>query len=99
MRPLLSREEINALLDEPGASMEESPRQLTIELGRQRIALQGLLNLDPGTVIEFNQSLGKPYEIRAKDKLIAYGELVILNGKLVIQITRLVDCSDEEATE
>lgn len=94
MCPLLSREEIDALLGEPLVPLEETPRQLTIELGRQRIEWQDLLNLTQGTVIEFNPSLGGPYEIRANDKLIAHGKLTVLDGKLVIQITDLVDCRD-----
>ncbi len=99
MRPLLSREEIKALLDESDASLEVPLRQLTIELGRQRIALQGLLNLDQGTVIELSQLFGRPYEIRANDHVIAYGELVISNSKLAILITDLVDDGDAKPSE
>ncbi len=95
MCPLLNREEINALLGEPKASRGEPPNQVTIDLGCQRVVLQGSLSLAQGTVIELNQSLEGPYEIRANDKLFAYGKLVALDGRVVIQIAYLAGQSHE----
>lgn len=99
MHPLLSREEIHALLNESGEPPGEPPCQLIIEPGQQCIVLQGLFDLRQGAVIELNPSLDRPYEIRSKGRLVAYGALVVLDGKLVLQITHLIDCHDDGIVE
>jgi flagellar motor switch/type III secretory pathway protein FliN len=94
MHPLLSREEISALLDESEKPREKSSNQLTIEMGQQCIMLEGVFDLNQGAVIEINSSLDRSYEIRSKDQLVAYGVLAVLDGKLVLQITHLIDYND-----
>jgi hypothetical protein len=94
MHPLLSREEISALLDESEKPREKSSDQLTIEMGQQCIMLEGVFDLNQGAVIEINSLLDKSYEIRSKDQLVAYGVLAVLDGKLVLQITHLIDYND-----
>jgi len=94
MHPLLSREEINALLGESEKPREKPLCQLTIEMGQQCIVLKGLFDLNEGAVIEINSSLDRSYEIRSKDQLVAYGVLAVLDGKLVLQITHRIDCND-----
>ena len=98
MRPLLSREEINALLHEAKRDMGTTPGPSIIDLRRQYIMAPDAVGLDPGSMIELNMSLETPYEIRSQDRLIAYGVLMVLDGKLALRITRLIDHREPNIT-
>jgi flagellar motor switch/type III secretory pathway protein FliN len=94
MYPLLSREEINALLHETGEPTRTSPRQFIIELGEHCILLQGLFSLEQDCLIELNVSLDKSYVIRSQDKNVAHGALIALDKRLVLKITKPIDCNN-----
>jgi len=63
--------------------------QLTVELGRTQLPIREVLRLGPGAVVELGKQAGDPVDILANDKLIARGELVVVDSVLAVRITEL----------
>ena len=63
------------------------PVQLTVELGRTKIAIKNLLQLAQGSVIELNGLAGEPMDVPVNGCLIAQGEVVVVNDKFGIRLT------------
>jgi flagellar motor switch protein FliN/FliY len=66
------------------------PLELSVELGRTNMLINDLLQLGPGSVIELNKLAGEPMEILANNKLMARGEVVVMNEKFAIRLTDIV---------
>lgn len=58
-----------------------------VRIGQKRMLLKDVINMDIGSVIELNQLANDPLEILVDDKVIARGEVVIVDGNFGIQIT------------
>lgn len=83
----------------PGKKKEELPNiellldiplEITAELGRTRMIINDLLQLGQGSVIELNKLAGEPLEILVNQKLIARGEVVVVNEKFGIRLTDII---------
>ncbi len=75
------------------SSMElllDIPLEITAELGRTRMIINDLLQLGQGSVIELNKLAGEPLEILVNQKLIARGEVVVVNEKFGIRLTDII---------
>ena len=75
------------------SSMElllDIPLEITAELGRTRMIINDLLQLGQGSVIELNKLAGEPLEILVNQKLIARGEVVVVNEKFGIRLTDIL---------
>lgn len=66
------------------------PLVVTVELGRSRMSIRELLQLAQGSVIELSKFAGEPLEILVNDKLIARGEVVVVNEKFGIRLTDII---------
>lgn len=66
------------------------PLQITVELGRTRMLINELLQLGQGSIIELNKLAGEPMEVYVNDKLVARGEVVVVNEKFAIRLTDIV---------
>ncbi|MEJ2092943.1 MAG: flagellar motor switch protein FliN [Syntrophobacterales bacterium] len=78
---------------EKAANMElllDIPLEITAELGRTRMIINDLLQLGQGSVIELNKLAGEPLEILVNQKLIARGEVVVVNEKFGIRLTDII---------
>lgn len=64
---------------------------LTVELGGKVIKLKELLAIQKNEVIELNKDAGKLLDIKANNKLIAKGEVVVSNGRYGVRIIELVN--------
>ncbi|MDL0088525.1 flagellar motor switch protein FliY [Campylobacter gastrosuis] len=62
---------------------------IRVRIGSKRMLLKDVLSMDIGSVIELNQLANDPLEILIGDKVIAYGEVVIVDGNFGIQITQI----------
>ena len=62
---------------------------LVIELGRTRMAREVALNLERGAIVELDQASGEPLDIFAGGRLIARGEVVVLDGRYCVRVTEL----------
>jgi len=66
------------------------PLQITVELGRTRMPIKELLQLGQGSVVELDKLVGEPMEILVNNKLVAKGEVVVVNEKFGIRLTDIV---------
>jgi flagellar motor switch protein FliN/FliY len=66
------------------------PLEITAELGRAKMIINDLLQLGQGSVIELNKLAGEPLEIMVNQKLIARGEVVVVNEKFGIRLTDII---------
>jgi flagellar motor switch protein FliN len=70
------------------------PVQLTVELGRTRIAIKQILQLAQGSVVELDGLAGEPMDVLVNGCLIAQGEVVVVNDKFGIRLTDIVTPSE-----
>ena len=66
------------------------PVQLTVELGRTKIAIKNLLQLAQGSVVELDGMAGEPMDVYVNQRLIARGEVVVVNEKFGVRLTDIV---------
>lgn len=66
------------------------PLKVSVELGRTKMLINDLLQLGQGSVIELDKIAGEPMEILINDKLIAMGEVVVVNEKFGVRLTDVV---------
>lgn len=66
------------------------PLQVTVELGRTRKLIREILELGPGSVIELDKLAGEPVDILANGKLIAKGEVVVIDENFGVRITEII---------
>ena len=64
--------------------------EVTVELGRTRMKIKDVLALGEGSVVELDKLVGEPMEIYANDKLIARGEVVVIEEDFGVRITEIV---------
>ncbi len=66
------------------------PLEISVELGRARMVINDLLQLGQGSVIELSKLAGEPLEIFVNGKLVARGEVVVVNEKFGVRVTDIV---------
>ena len=66
------------------------PLQLSVEIGRARMIINDLLQLGQGSVIELEKLAGEPFDVLVNNKLIARGEVVVVNEKFGIRLTDII---------
>lgn len=66
------------------------PLQLSVEIGRTRMIINDLLQLGQGSVIELDKLAGEPFDVLVNNKLIARGEVVVVNEKFGIRLTDII---------
>lgn len=66
------------------------PLTMSVELGRSRLLISEMLQLGQGSVIELTKLAGEPMDIFVNQKLIARGEVVVVNEKFGVRLTDVV---------
>ena len=66
------------------------PLTVTVELGRSKMLINDLLQLGQGSVIELTKLTGEPLEVLVNQKLVARGEVVVVNEKFGVRLTDIV---------
>lgn len=67
---------------------------LTVEIGRTRMSVRDVLNLEPGGVVELDRSAGAPADVLLNGRVIAHGEVVVVDQDYAVRITRILDIAD-----
>ncbi len=70
------------------------PVNLTVELGRTKIAIRNLLQLAQGSVVELDGLAGEPMNVLVNGTLVAQGEVVVVNDKFGIRLTDIITPSE-----
>ena len=66
------------------------PLKITVELGRSKMMIRDVLQLAQGSVVELAKFAGEPLEVLVNEKLIARGEVVVVNEKFGIRLTDII---------
>lgn len=66
------------------------PVTISMEIGRTRINIRNLLQLNQGSVVELDRLAGEPMDVLVNGTLIAHGEVVVVNDKFGIRLTDVI---------
>ena len=66
------------------------PVTLSLEVGRSRMPIRNLLQLNQGSVIELERGAGEPLDVYVNGTLIAHGEVVVINDRFGVRLTDVV---------
>ncbi len=70
------------------------PLQVTVELGRTKRSIKDILELSAGSIIELDKLAGEPVDVLVNGKLIAQGEVVVIEENFGVRITDIISQSD-----
>lgn len=91
--------ELHELTEEgaPGANRDvnlevilDVPVTLSMEVGRTRIPIRNLLQLNQGSVVELERAAGEPLDVFVNGTLVAHGEVVVVNERFGIRLTDVI---------
>ncbi|QJR81863.1 flagellar motor switch protein FliN [Alteromonas pelagimontana] len=91
--------ELDELSDDAPITQEEKkkldtildiPVTISMEVGRSRISIRNLLQLNQGSVVELDRVAGEPLDVLVNGTLIAHGEVVVVNDKFGIRLTDVI---------
>lgn len=85
-----SQGEVNKNLD----ILMDIKLQLTVELGRTELPIKKVLELTRGSIIELEKVAGEPVELYANGKLVAHGEVVVIEDNFGLRITSITEPED-----
>lgn len=83
MPPVMGPENIDLIMD--------VPLEVTVELGRASRSIKEILDFSPGTIIELNKLAGEPVDVLVNGKLIAKGEVVVIEESFGIRVTEILN--------
>jgi len=66
------------------------PLKVSVELGRTKILVQDLIKLHKGSVIELSKLAGESLEVLVNEKIVAKGEVIVINDKFGVRLTDIV---------
>jgi flagellar motor switch protein FliN/FliY len=66
------------------------PVTISMEVGRSKISIRNLLQLNQGSVVELDRVAGEPLDVMINGTLIAHGEVVVVNDKFGIRLTDVI---------
>lgn len=70
------------------------PLQVTVELGRARRLVRDILSLGVGSIVELDKLAGEPVDVLVNGKLVARGEVVVVDEKFGVRVTDVVSAAD-----
>ncbi|NOH01723.1 MAG: flagellar motor switch protein FliN [Chloroflexi bacterium] len=71
--------------------------RVTVELGRTRMQLAQILELQHGSVVELDRLAGDPVDVFVNDCMVAHGEVVVVDDKFGVRITEMVSAKNGKA--
>ena len=95
-----SFEDLNQVQGTPNKNLDillDVKLQLSVELGRTELPIKKVLELTRGSIITLDKVAGEPVELFANGKLIAYGEVVVIEDNFGLRITNITDPEDRLA--
>jgi len=75
-------------------SLLDVPVTISMEIGRTKINIRNLLQLNQGSVVELDRLAGEPMDVLVNGTLIAQGEVVVINEKFGIRLTDVISATD-----
>jgi flagellar motor switch protein FliN/FliY len=99
-RPASSAATFEELTDESSGeavnmdSILDVPVTISMEIGRTKINIRNLLQLNQGSVVELDRLAGEPMDVLVNGTLIAQGEVVVVNEKFGLRLTDIISPSE-----
>ncbi len=84
--PAQSKRNLDLLLD--------IPLNVTVELGRTNQKVADILDLAPGSIVELDKLAGEPVDVLVNQKLIAKGEVVVIDENFGVRVTDIISQKD-----
>lgn len=78
------------------AAISDIPVEITAVLGTARMPVSKLLKLSRGSVVRLDRKVGEPVDVMANNRLIARGEIVIVENKIGVTMTEIIGGAPEE---
>ena len=75
-------------------SILDIPITLSVEIGKSKISIRHLLQLNQGSVVELERIAGEPLDVLVNGMLVAHGEVVVVNDKLGVRLTDVVSAQE-----
>jgi flagellar motor switch protein FliN len=75
-------------------SILDVPVTISMEIGRTKINIRNLLQLNQGSVVELDRLAGEPMDVLVNGTLIAQGEVVVVNEKFGLRLTDIISPSE-----
>lgn len=85
-----SAQEQTQVIDERLQLLFDIPLNVTVELGRTKLSLKEIMELGVGSLIELDKLTGEPVDVYVNNKLIAHGEVVVIDENFGVRITEIV---------
>jgi len=85
--------DVNDKTAEPPKNLEfilDIPLSISVELGRTKMVINDMLQLGQGSVLELDKLAGEPLEVYVNNKLMAKGEVVLVNDKFGVRLTDII---------
>jgi flagellar motor switch protein FliN len=77
--------------------LNEVEMTLTVEIGRTRMPIRNVLGLEIGAVVELDRAVGAPADVLLNGRLIAHGEVVVVDQEFAVRVTRILDGAEAAA--
>lgn len=92
--PAAEEKAIDAVAEQPERAdldfILDIPLELSVELGKTKMLVNDLLQLGQGSIVELNKLAGEPLEIYINRRLVARGEVVVVNEKFGVRLTDII---------
>jgi len=72
----------------------EIPVTIAMEVGRTKISIRNLLQLNQGSIVELDRLAGEPLDVLVNGTLVAHGEVVVVNEKYGIRLTDVISAAE-----
>ncbi len=70
------------------------PLEVSVEIGRTKMLIKDLLKLNQGSIVELEKFAGEPVEVYVNGKLMAKGEVIVVNDKFGVRITEIISAHE-----
>ena len=94
LQPTTDSGALDASLDLSLDVILDVPVVLSLEVGRTRMPIRNLLQLNQGSVVELERGAGEPLDVFVNGTLIAHGEVVVVNERFGVRLTDVVSPSE-----
>ena len=85
-------QDVNAMQSQENISLiKDVPLEVTVELGRTSKAIADILDFSPGTIIELDKIAGEPVDVLVNGKLVAKGEVVVIEENFGVRVTEIIN--------
>ena len=74
--------------------LQNIPVTISVEVGRTTLKIRDLMRLTQGSVVELDRIAGEPLDLLVNDTLVAQGEIVLVNERYGVRLTRVIPAAD-----